>query len=187
MNPPQTHLAQIMGLLGDFPPSMLAKGSKTGRYFDEQGKYVLLTCTHEVAHNFSLSPRLPHSRSIALQHQSGRSTTQVETASRGDSCSCRFSLKSSRHRSRRTVVRCSVVGSPVGILGWLLPPDSILSVLRTFACHDSWPESSMMAFRSVRNHGAGCSLLDLRKHTEVTFGTSLMDRSIYQPYRESKP
>lgn len=50
MNPPQTHLAQIMGLLGDFPPSMLAKGSKTGRYFDEQGKYVLLTCTHEVAH-----------------------------------------------------------------------------------------------------------------------------------------
>ncbi|KAF9077812.1 kinase-like domain-containing protein [Rhodocollybia butyracea] len=37
MNPPQTHLAQMTGLLGNFPVSLVKRGTKSSRYFDESG------------------------------------------------------------------------------------------------------------------------------------------------------
>lgn len=35
--PAQTHLAQMAGLLGEFPPSLLQRGKDTSQFFDEQG------------------------------------------------------------------------------------------------------------------------------------------------------
>ena len=43
MNPPQTHLSQITGLCGDFPPEFLDRGKKSKRYFDDQGQPVTLS------------------------------------------------------------------------------------------------------------------------------------------------
>lgn len=40
MNPPQTHLAQITGLLGNFASEFLDRGTKSKRYFDDQGQPV---------------------------------------------------------------------------------------------------------------------------------------------------
>ena len=38
MDSTQTHLAQMVGLLGGFPKAFLAKGKKASRYFNEDGK-----------------------------------------------------------------------------------------------------------------------------------------------------
>ena len=38
MNPPQTHLAQMSGLFGDFPFEFIRKGTKSKRYFDDKGQ-----------------------------------------------------------------------------------------------------------------------------------------------------
>lgn len=35
MTPPQTHLAQMTGLLGPFPPSLLERGTRFSRYIDD--------------------------------------------------------------------------------------------------------------------------------------------------------
>lgn len=41
MNPPQTHLAQMTGLFGDFPFEFMKKGTKSKRYFDDKGHLLL--------------------------------------------------------------------------------------------------------------------------------------------------
>lgn len=38
MNPPQTHLAQMTGLFGEFPFDFIRKGTKSNRYFDDEGQ-----------------------------------------------------------------------------------------------------------------------------------------------------
>ncbi|KAF8799940.1 kinase-like protein [Phlegmacium glaucopus] len=40
MNPPQTHLSQIAGLCGDFPPEFLDRCTKSKLYFDGQGSLL---------------------------------------------------------------------------------------------------------------------------------------------------
>jgi len=40
LNPPQTHVAQIVGLLGDFPRNLLDAGSKSPRYFSPDGRLL---------------------------------------------------------------------------------------------------------------------------------------------------
>ncbi|KDR82232.1 hypothetical protein GALMADRAFT_135591 [Galerina marginata CBS 339.88] len=40
MNPTQTHLSQIVGLCGDFPPELLERGRKSKPYFDLQGSLL---------------------------------------------------------------------------------------------------------------------------------------------------
>ncbi|KNZ77031.1 Serine/threonine-protein kinase SRPK3 [Termitomyces sp. J132] len=41
LNPPQTHLAQIVGLCGNFPLELLKRGKKSGQYFDDQDQYSI--------------------------------------------------------------------------------------------------------------------------------------------------
>ncbi|KAL0954424.1 hypothetical protein HGRIS_003410 [Hohenbuehelia grisea] len=41
MNAPQTHLAQIIGLAGEFPLHMITEGEFASRYFDAQGSLLL--------------------------------------------------------------------------------------------------------------------------------------------------
>lgn len=47
MNPPQTHLAQMTGILGDFPLSLVRRGTESEQYFDEFGTHlkILLNVT----------------------------------------------------------------------------------------------------------------------------------------------
>ncbi|KAF9445372.1 kinase-like protein [Macrolepiota fuliginosa MF-IS2] len=40
LSPTETHLAQIVGLLGSFPSSLLAQGTRTEQYFDPQGSLL---------------------------------------------------------------------------------------------------------------------------------------------------
>lgn len=44
MGPEQTHLAQISGLCGEFPAALLSEGTRSRRYFDEQGSFRFLFC-----------------------------------------------------------------------------------------------------------------------------------------------
>ncbi|KAJ7686685.1 kinase-like domain-containing protein [Mycena rosella] len=55
MDRTQTHLAQMSGLLGEFPDSFLAKGEKTKDYFDESGRLL-----RPGAYEITLSDLLSH-------------------------------------------------------------------------------------------------------------------------------
>ena len=42
MTPGETHVAQMAGLLGDFPANLIEGGERSGQYFDDKGRRITL-------------------------------------------------------------------------------------------------------------------------------------------------
>jgi serine/threonine-protein kinase SRPK3 len=52
MNPAQTHLSQIVGLCGDFPPEFLDRGAKAKLYFNDQGLHHSVPLLYHLIQQF---------------------------------------------------------------------------------------------------------------------------------------
>lgn len=94
MNPPQTHLAQMTGLFGEFPFEFIRKGTKSKRYFDDKGQRYPSYC---FSHKFTILLRPSLTGCGMLRGDSWGSIVKSRAFTSGSSRSCQLLVPDASH------------------------------------------------------------------------------------------